>query len=197
MNQDLRNAFLKKGGILQTKDLRQLGYYYQKIQELLEKGEIEQIRHGYYQYIDDDSYSDISILKALFPDGVLCRESALDYYGYTERTPSAWHIAVDRQTSRRRFQIDYPIVKPHFVVSDKFSVGIEIVEIEGSEIQIYDRERTICDCLKHRNKLNAEVFNGAIQCYLADGKKNEGRLGKYASVFHVDKKVRGILGIWL
>ena len=107
------------------------------------------------------------------------------------------HIAVDRQTSRRRFQIDYPIVKPHFVVSDKFSVGIEIVEIEGSEIQIYDRERTICDCLKHRNKLNAEVFNGAIQCYLADGKKNEGRLGKYASVFHVDKKVRGILGIWL
>ena len=24
MNQDLRNAFLKKGGILQTKDLRQL-----------------------------------------------------------------------------------------------------------------------------------------------------------------------------
>lgn len=59
MNQDLRNAFLKKGGILQTKDLRQLGYYYQKIQELLEKGEIEQIRRGYYQYIDDDSYSDI------------------------------------------------------------------------------------------------------------------------------------------
>lgn len=50
MNQDLRNAFLKKGGILQTKDLRQLGYYYQKIQELLEKGEIEQIRRGYYQY---------------------------------------------------------------------------------------------------------------------------------------------------
>ena len=98
-----------------------MGYYYQKIQELLEKGEIEQIRRGYYQYIDDDSYSDISILKALFPDGVLCRESALDYYGYTERTPSAWHIAVDRQTSRRRFQIDYPSISTISIPTENLS----------------------------------------------------------------------------
>jgi len=188
---------LGHGGVLRTRDLRQCGYYNQKIQKLIEDGEIEQIRRGYYQYMDENAYSEAIIIAALFPDGVVCMESALDFYGYTDRTPSAWHIAVDSKTSRRRFNISYLIVKPHFITAERFVIGITEAEIEGTKLQIYDRERTSCDCLLYRNKMEAEVFAGAVRGYLSDEKRNESRLGKYANELRVQKKVREILGIWL
>ncbi len=197
MEENLKRIFLSHGGVLRTRDLRQCGYYNQKIQKLIEDGEIEQIRRGYYQYMDENAYSEAIIIAALFPDGVVCMESALDFYGYTDRTPSAWHIAVDSKTSRRRFNISYPIVKPHFITAERFVIGITEAEIEGTKLQIYDRERTICDCLLHRNKMEAEVFAGAVRGYLSDAKRNLSRLGKYANELRVQKKVREVLGIWL
>ena len=116
-------------------------------------------------------------------------ESALDYYGYTDRTPAAWHLAVDNKSTRTRFYIDYPIVKPHFIRSNRYQVGIEEAEIDGKPVKIYDRERTICDLLLHRNKVDGEVFNMTIQRYVQDPKKAEARLLKYAKLLHVEKKL--------
>ena len=197
MDKELQEMFEIHGGILKTSELLQCGYYHRKIQQLISDGEIEQIRRGYYQRIDDNSYSEIAIIAGLFPDTVLCMESALDYYGYTERTPSAWNLAAPDNSSRRRFHIAWPVVKPHFVSQSKFHVGITNVEMEGTKIKIYDRERTICDCLTHRNKMDAEVFNSAIRGYVADPKRSESRLGKYAVTLRVQGKVQEVLGIWL
>lgn len=197
MSESLKSVFESHGGVMRTSELKEAGYYYKKIQKLIEDGEIEQVRRGYYQYIGENSFSDIPTITTLFPDGVLCMESALDYYGYTDRTPAAWHLAVDNKSTRTRFNIDYPIVKPHFIQSDRYEVGIEKAEIDGKSVKIYDRERTICDLLLHRNKVDGEVFNMAIQRYINDPKKTEARLMKYAKLLHVEKKVREVLGVWL
>ena len=173
--------------------LRENGFYNQKLQKLIRDGTIEQIRRGYYQLIDENSFSDVRIITSLFPDGVLCMESALDYYGYTERTPDSWLIAVDEKTSRTRFRIAYPAISPHFVASSKFNIGISQGEIEGTEIRVYDRERTICDCLTHRNKMDAEVFNDAIRNYLNDANRKESVLAAYAPKLRVERKVMEIL----
>ena len=115
MGESLKAAFDRHGGLMRTAELKKEGFYYKKIQHLLEEGEIEQVRRGYYQYSGEDSFPDIPTITTLFPDGVICMESALDYYGYTDRTPTAWHLAVDNKSTRTRFYIDYPIVKPHFM----------------------------------------------------------------------------------
>lgn len=197
MSESLKAIFNRHGGLMKTSELKEAGYYYKKIQKLIENGEIEQVRRGYYLYSGEDSFSDIPTLTTLFPDGVLCMESALDYYGYTDRTPAAWHLAVDNKSTRTRFYIDYPIVKPHFIQSDRYQAGIEDAKIDGRTIKIYDREKTICDLLLHRNKVDGEVFNMAIQRYINDPKKTEARLMKYAKLLHVEKKVREVLGVWL
>ena len=62
---------------------------------------------------------------------------------------------------------------------------------------MYDRERTICDCLTHRNKMDAEVFNNAIRNYLNDANRKESVLAAYAPKLRVERKVMEILGIWL
>ena len=197
MQSDLKMIFREHGGVMRTNELKEAGYYYKKIQELMENGQIEQIRRGYYQYVGENSFSDIPALRTLFPDAVICMESALDYYGYTDRTPSAWHLAVDSKSTRTRFYIEYPIVKPHFIREERYSVGIDHGEIDGVNVKVYDRERTICDLLLHRNKVDGEVFNTAIQRYIKDPNKEKSRLMKYAKLLHVEKKVREVLGVWL
>lgn len=197
MEKELKQIFVEHGGVMRTAELKEIGYYYTKIQKLLESGQIEQIRRGYYQYVDDNSFSDVPTITKLFSDGVICMESALEYYGYTDRTPSAWHLAVGSKSTRTRFYIDYPIIKPHFIREDRYPIGIDAGEIDGLEVKVYDRERTICDILLHRNKIDGEVFNTAIRRYVNDSKKMEARLIKYAKLLHVEKKVREVLGVWL
>ena len=197
MRDSFEKLFMKYNGVMSTRQLIEEGVYYKKIQEMLDTNQIEQIKRGYYQYVGDYSFSDIPVLTALFPDGVLCMDSALDYYGYTDRTPSAWHIAVDRSSTRTRFYIDYPIVKPHFIKKERYQIGITEGIIDGHKIRIYDRDRTICDILIHRNKLDSEVFNTAIQRYIKDTERSTAKLMKYAAELNAEKKVQEVIGIWL
>ena len=197
MRDSFEKLFMKYNGVMSTRQLIEEGVYYKKIQEMLNANQIEQIKRGYYQYVGDYSFSDIPVLTALFPDGVLCMDSALDYYGYTDRTPSAWHIAVDRSSTRTRFYVDYPIVKPHFIKKERYQIGITEGIIDGHKIKIYDRDRTICDILIHRNKLDSEVFNTAIQRYIKDTERSTAKLMKYAAELNAEKKVQEVIGIWL
>ena len=194
---EIKKIFEQHGGILRTAQMERFGIYYRKMKKLLDNGEIEMVRRGYYQYVDERAFSDVPALVKLFPDGIFCMESALDYYGYSKRTPLVWHIAVDSKSSRRRFYIDYPCVKPHFILTGRLLVGVDQVEIDGVEASVYNRDRTICDCLLHRNKMDAEVFNFAVHCYLQDEKKNRAQLAEYAKLLHIEKKVREVLGAWL
>ena len=95
------------------------------------------------------------------------------------------------QLFQTRFHISWLAVKPHFISERKFSVGIVDVEIEGTKMWIYNREQTICECLTHRNKMNAEIFNSAIWGYLKDPQRNEARLGMYAATLKVQRKSMG------
>ncbi len=197
MEKKIQQLFCANGGILRTEQLTSAGVYYRKLQALLKSGEIAPITRGFYQLESEQKFSDLPLLLAMFPDGILCMESALMLYGYTERTPAEWHIAVDHKTARKRFAIDYPFVKPHFITSDKFPIGISTSEADGCQVQVYDRERTICDVLYHKNKLDAEVFHFAIQSYVKDSQKNPANLIPYAKQLRVEGKVREVLGVWL
>ncbi len=197
MDSTLKACFKANNGVLTTSKLKSAGLSYNKIQYLLAEGEIEQLRRGYYRLIDEDSYSDIPVITMLFPDAVLCLQSALDYYGYTDKTPSSWHVAVKATSARARFNVDCIRIKPHFITATKYPIGITTEKIDGFNIKIYNRERTICDVLSHKNKLDAEIYSQAVQGYLKDQNRNISTLMNYSNKLHVEKKVREVLLPWL
>ena len=49
--------------------------------------------------------------------------SAAMYYGYTDRAPESWHIAVDNKSARNKFKMDFPIIKPHFIETSRLDIG--------------------------------------------------------------------------
>ena len=191
------SIFKQYGGIMRTFELKREGISYYILQELMEEGLVEKIKYGYYQWQDEKAFSEVSIISALFPDAIICDISAAMYYGYTDRVPGIWHIAVNNKSARNKFKIDFPKVKPHFISANRLEIGVSEGNIDGITVKIYDRERVVCDCLRHVNTMDGEVFNIIIQRYVGDKDKDADRLMEYAAKLGVEKKARRMVGIWL
>ena len=59
------------------------------------------------------------------------------------------------------------------------------------------KQRTVCDCFKYRTKLDNEIFNKAVNAYVADEKKNLANLSKYAKEMGVYKKMMSVMEVLL
>lgn len=195
--QFLSGLFKRHNYVMTTAELNAAKFYYADIQALLEEGMIEKVKRGYYHWIQDFSGSEVSIINRLFPDAVLCMDTALFYYGYSDRNPAAWHITIDKNTSRQRTKIEYPFVKAYRVESALVPLGETVGNMDSVKVRIYDRDRTICDVLRNMNKMDKELFNKAIQHYVADSQKNIPNLVAYAKVLRVHKRVNDLIGVWL
>ena len=183
--------------IIRTVDLNNIGLFSREIAELIDAGKLERIKQGYYRLAESENNSDAKLISDIYPDGVLCMTTALFYYGYSDRTPLTWDIAVDRNTSKARFNIDYPYVKPYYIDKSHLDYGITEAVYEDYILKIFDRDRLICECIKHENKMDREIYNKAIQAYINDSKKNITNLLDYAKRRNIHKKVRERIGVWL
>jgi len=195
--QTAKQIFDAHEGIMKSNEMIENKIYNRFLKRLIDEGYVEKIKFGYYQWQDERAFSEATIIARLFPDAVLCMESALQYYGYTDRTPFAWCLAIDKHSTKSRFNIHYPIVKPHYIPAKQLTLGVEAVAIENTELKVFNREHVICDCLRQENKMDAEIFNKAIQAYIKDPKKNVPRLMEYAKILRTENKVRKIIGVWL
>lgn len=189
-------SFKKNGGILRTSELNNLGLSSRQINKLLGNGYITRIKRGYYE-LSDSTYPEEVVIARLFPQSVIFLESALMIYGYIDRIPSAWQIAVDRDSEKTQYKIDYPLIDVFYIESKFLEVGIDIIQIEGVNVKIFNRDRTICDVLRYENKLEREVFSNAIQRYVKDPKINIRKLIEYSEIFNIKNKVQTYVGVWL
>ena len=192
-----KEIFDRYGGMMRTAQLAEEKVFYLQREQLIADGYVEKIRRGYYQWINPNDFSEVGVVIRLFPDAILCMETALRYYGYSDRTPGTWHLAVSKDSGKSRFQIDYPFVKPYYVEPAVLELGLGKGNIDGHEVRIYDKDRVICDCLRYRNKMDKEIFNKAIQNYIADPKKSIPKLLEYAEPLRVKKAANDLIGVWL
>ncbi len=192
----IKNEFIKYGGVLKTTELAALGLSSRQIKKLLGEGIISKIKYGFYE-LSDGVPKDEVIIARLFPDAVIFLESALMYYGYTDRIPLAWQIAVDKYSNKTKYNINYPLIEPFYLEPKLLGIGINTIHIGKVAIKIYDKERTMCDVLRYENKLEREVFSNSIQHYIKDSNKNMRRLYEYAKIFNINNKVQTYIGVWV
>jgi hypothetical protein len=108
-----------------------------------------------------------------------------------------WHLAVTRNATRSRFKIDYPPIHSYMVSDKLFALGAVDEDWNGVTLWTYNRERTICDCFKHRAQMDSEIFAKAVNAYAADNKKNLGNLSQYAKKMRVYTKVTDLMEVLL
>lgn len=185
------------GGIAKTSEFVSAGLSNFDVANLCSNGYIERIRHGYYQLAEKKDIKEEQILASLLPEGIVCVESALFYYGYSDFAPRQWSIAVPRTFPRTRLKFDTLPMKIYYIQNSQFEIGKAESNFNGVKLTVYDRERTICDCFKYRTKLDNELFNKALNAYVADDKKNLGNLSKYAKEMRVYTKLMNVMEVLL
>jgi predicted transcriptional regulator of viral defense system len=193
----IQKAFQLHNGIMRTKDLINAHIFYKDIQQLMQNGIIEKVRYGYYQWAGSETLSETTTVTRLFPDAILCMDTALFYYRYSDRTPLVWHLAVSKDSNKSRFKLEYPFTKAYFLEPSILTLGAVDGTIDGVPVRIYNKERTICDCLRYKGKMDTETFNKAIQSFIEDPQKSIPRLMEYGKKLRVVQKVKTMIGVWL
>ena len=192
-----RAVLAEKGGIAKTADFVAAGVSKPDLTELNRLGIIERIRHGFYQLPGETEISEAQYLSALLPEAIVSVESALFHYGYSDFAPRVWTLSVPRSLSPAKLKFDVVPVKLFYVMQDIFALGKTSDDFDGTELSVYDRERTICDCFKYRSKLDSETFNKAVNAYVADDHKNLSNLSQYAKTLQVYNRVMSLMEVML
>ena len=193
----VNDVFGRVGAIAKTSDFVASGLSNSDVVSLCNQGYIERIRHGFFKLSGADEPSEEETLSRLLPQGIICVESALFYYGYVDFTPRKWTIAVPRSSSRAiKAMGDFPL-KAYYVQNEFYHYGETVGDFNGVMLPVYDRERTVCDCFKYRTKLDSEIFNKAVNAYATDPQKNLPNLAKYASDMNVYKKMMSVMEVVL
>lgn len=193
----VQNIIKQSGGIAKTSDFIEEGLDNYDVAKLCNEGIINRIRHGYYQLPKDKDITDEQLIATLLPQGIICVESALFHYGYSDFTPREWSIAVPRSMSRTVKRTQEIPMKAYYIQKEYIELGKTTDDFNGVTLPVYDRERTICDCFKYRTKLDNELFNKALNAYVADEKKNLVNLVQYSKKMKLYAKVMNIMEVLL
>ena len=192
-----QKVILNKGGIAKTSDFILEGIKNYEVAALCKKGVIERIRRGLYQLPQNVTVTDEQIIKKILPQGIVCVESALFHYGYSDFSPREWSIAVPRTASGTVKRVQEIPLKAYFIQKNFFNLGKTTDDFNGVFLSVYDRERTLCDCFKYRTKLDNEIFNKAVNAYAVDENKNLVNLSKYAKEMNLYTKVMNVMEVLL
>lgn len=195
--QIVMKTITKNNGVAKTSDFVDAGITAQQVVKLCNEGYLQRIRHGYYQLAEKNDVKEEQLVASILSDGIVCMESALFHYGYSNFAPRQWAIAVPRTFSRTKLKIDTISTKIYYIQNSLFNIGKVIEDFNGVKLAVYDRERTICDCFKYRTKIDNEIFNKAINAYVADDKKNLANLSNYAKEMKIYIKVMDIMEVLL
>lgn len=195
--QIVKDAINQYDGIVKTSQLISLGLTSSDVAKLCKKNEIERIRNGFYILPGQFIFSDEKLISVFIPEAIVCVETALYHYGYSDFAPRQWNLAVPRTFSRSKLNISNVPINVRYIDNSVINVGQTTDLFNGISLSVYDRERTICDCFKYRSRLDNEIFNMAIKKYILDHNKKLSNLGIYAKKLKVYNKVMNLMEVML
>ena len=127
---------------------------------------------------------------------VFSHATALFLLGKSERTPFNHYATIKSgetipQTLRQQ-------LKCFYVKDELFDVGrIEVQTQFGNVVPCYNLERTICDFIRNRRRIDDELYLAALREYISDKSHCLSKLGKYAKCFGIENKVNAMLEVAL
>ena len=189
-DKDLVIKIMKKNnGILTSKDARELGIDNKVLQRLHKSGEIERLEHGVY--MDSDQIADeYFATQYRCKRGIFSHETALFFHDLSDRTPLQLMLTIPSGYNTRLLK-DKQRYKFFYIKEELHSIGkITASTPFGNKVYVYDKERTICDCLKKIESLDADLVLDAIKKYMRLPGSNFAKLLEYAEIFNVRDLVR-------
>ena len=171
-----------KGGFARMSELRAASFQTRNIAKLVQEGKIEKVKAGLYKLPEINTSVNINAsyieVSHAVPNGVIALASALAHYELTTFVPPEIYVAIPMADKPPK--IEYPPVRFFYYPKQYFRAGIETIKTPAGTVRMYNREKTICDMFRYRNKLGEDLAIEGLKNYLRSKDANLKVLQDYA-----------------
>ena len=190
------NKLLHQGnGLFFASTASQAGLQRCQLSVLVNSGLLDRPSRGVYTEsggIEDELFSLQQRAKKL----VYSHETALFLQGLSDRTPFRYSITVP--ASYKPSTHLKKICKIYYIKSELADLGkIILPSGMGHDVVVYNRERTLCDIIRSRNKIDSQIVPPALKGYVSRQDKNLNLLYEYAKQFKVFRMLHHYLEVLL
>lgn len=183
-------ALARRKGLLRPRDLAEIGLPRQYLRMATERGLVERVGRGLYQVpgaMVTERISEAEVCKRV-PGGVICLISALNFHGLTTQVPHFVWLAVDGKAATPRIEtVAVQIVR---FSGPALTEGVEVHDIRGVPVPVYNPAKTVADCFKYRNKIGLDVAIEALRDCLKKRKATVDQLVHFGRICRVDRIMR-------
>lgn len=170
---------LKKHRVLKLSELKRHGASAVKLRRMTEAGSVLSVGSGIYATPSLDPFVAAVLATAkYYPQAVISGLTALQIHGLAQEYVEKVDVDVPRETSLRN-----RLLKVHRVPKGRL-VGITKLKHHGGVIQIYDRERSLCEAF--RIDPSGPIFFRALKRYIKSRKPNADRILEYDRAVKTD-----------
>ena len=130
---------------------------------LYDAGLLVKVTRGVYRLAEAEPLSNADLIQVALriPKGIICLISALSYHNLTIQIPHQVYVALPLDAEKPR--LAYPPVRLFWLSKPVYSAGVEEHLMDGTTVSIYNREKTIADCFKYRNKIGMDIALEALK----------------------------------
>ena len=194
-SQQILDMAKQNNGVVTSSMVVAAGLSRGSLKYLADLGKLEKTSRGVY--ILPDVWEDEFVsLQERFKRGIYSLETALFLWNLTDRTPGKFHM-----TFPGTYNLSKPKAEGILCSGAKepyYSLGVTKAQTpSGNTVAVYDAERTLCDVLRSRNRVDVGIVTDAFKRYAALKEKNIPLLSQYAKMLKVEEKLRSYLEVLL
>lgn len=185
----------QNNNVITTEQVIRLGFSKALLSKYVKAGLLERERQGVY-ILPNSVYDDMYTLMLRTDKVIFSHDTALFLNGLSERTPFEHSVTIPSDSvlsNTLKEDCNCYYIKPELhelgVVKKKTTFG--------NEVRCYDAERTICDLLRSRNRMDDETVISAMKNYAVYKDKDLNRLASYAEKFRVSKVLKQYMEVLL
>jgi predicted transcriptional regulator of viral defense system len=191
----LRSILAKNGCAVTTAQANEIGISNERLRLLVKAGDLERAAFGVY-ILPDELVDKMYTAQLRRSKIIYSHETALFLHDLTDRDPVRYTVTVPTGYNAARLREEGFTV--FTITRELHEVGVvKLTTMFGHTVIAYGLERTICDCLRSRNKMDISIVTDAIKRYTARKDKNLNTLMKMAETFGVTKQLRSYMDVLL
>lgn len=192
MDDKLTELFQKNQNVVTCKTLLENGYTKYQIRKMVNNKILNHLQHGLYA-MNDELDDEFYIYQKNNSFLIYSNETALYLHNLSDRYPYPLSV-----TTKTGYHLRNKNLKIYYTNIDLLDVGvIEIDSPQGHKIKVYNKERTICDIIKNKNRIESQVYVQGLQSYFFNEKPNLRKLAKYAKQMNIQRKVMDIVELYM
>lgn len=192
---ELKPILTQNGNTITTAEANAAGISNERLRQLVKRGVLEHPTFGVY-VLPHDFVDRMYATQQRRPKIIYSHETALFLHDLTDRDPISYSVTVP--TGYNTVKLREEGFTVYTIKRDLHTV--ETTEVEtmfGHTVRVYTMERTICDCLRSRSRMDVALLTDALRRYVRRTDKNLNILMNMAKIFRVEQLLRRYMEVLL